>query len=85
MASVVSDNDNGVDRVKLDMGDFVFLLGHNRLVADSFVFINAQIKHMGLGKQRQKTQKGLIKRIHPFCKKQESENHRKTKDLLGPI
>ena len=65
MASFISNDDNRVDRIKLDMGYFIFLLGHHYLGAESFILINAQIKHMGLGIKRQRTQKRLIRQEHP--------------------
>lgn len=41
MAAVVPDDDDGVDGVELDVGDFVPLLGYHWLVANRFVFVDA--------------------------------------------
>lgn len=49
MAPVVSNDDDGVDGVELDVGDLVLLLGHHWLAADGLVFVDAQVKDVGLG------------------------------------
>lgn len=54
LASLISDDDNRVHGVKLDMGYFIFLLGYHYLAAESFILINVQIKHMGLGRKLKK-------------------------------
>lgn len=54
VASFISNYDNRVDRVKLNMGYFILLLGHHWLGAESFILINAEIKHMGLRKKKAK-------------------------------
>lgn len=73
LASLISDDDNRVHGVKLDMGYFIFLLGHHHLGAESFILINIQIKHMGLGRKKKKdnteeiswARRSLSRRIMP--------------------
>lgn len=48
MATVVAHNYDGVDGIELHVGDLVLLLGYHGLVADSFILIDRQVKHMGL-------------------------------------
>lgn len=48
MATVIAHNYDGVDGIELHMGNLVLLLGHHRLVADGFILVDRQVKHVGL-------------------------------------
>lgn len=50
MPTIITHYDDGVDRIELHPGDLVFLFGHHRLVADGFVLVDGQVKHMCLWK-----------------------------------
>lgn len=48
MPTVIAHYYDGVNGVELHMGNLVLLLGHHRLVADSFILVDSQVKHVGL-------------------------------------
>lgn len=48
MPTVITNNDDGVDGIELHMSDLVLLFGHHWLIANGLVFVDGQVKHMGL-------------------------------------
>lgn len=48
MATVIAHDDDGVDGVELHVGDLVFLFGDHGLVAYGLIFVDGQVKHVGL-------------------------------------
>ena len=50
VASVITHDDDRVDGIKLDVSQLGLLLGHDGLLADRLIFVDAEVKDVNLKK-----------------------------------